>query len=682
MRKTAFLLALFVASMLIWGCGGSSEPPVSEHDARMAWWREARFGLFIHWGLYAIPAGEWDGQTNHAEWIRTTARIPLETYDEFVGRFNPIKFDAEEWVRMAKDAGMKYIVITSKHHDGFCLFDSEFTNFDVMSTPFGRDILKELSQACRRAGLRMCWYHSIMDWHHPDYLPRRDWERDRSTKGADFDRYVRHMKNQLRELVTNYGEIGVLWFDGEWENSWSHARGKDLYDYVRGLQPSIIINNRVDVGRAGMQGLTKAGEYVGDFGTPEQEIPPTGLPGVDWETCMTMNDHWGYNKNDRNWKSSQELVRMLADIASKGGNFLLNIGPTAEGVFPPESIERLRDIGRWMRVNGEAIYGTQASPFRALEWGRCTQKPVKGGSRLYLHVFDWPEDGRLIVPGIYNSPRQAYLLSDTNKSRLDLARNEDAILITLPAEAPDPIDTVVVLDIEGKPDVSDPPSFVTDHDIFIDTLDIDLSSARENVEIRYTIDGSVPGAESPLVKGPIRLTETTTVSARCFRGSKPVSGSASATFTRVRPRPSTSVEETVPGIFFAYYEGDWDRLPDFNLLKSAAQGEIENFSFAPRTSEEHFGFVYSGFIRVPADGVYAFFTESDDGSRLYIGDALVVDNDGLHGLAEKEGVIALAAGLHPIRVEFFEKTGGDGLTVSYEGPEISKKPIPSDALSH
>jgi len=417
----------------------------------MAWWREARFGLFIHWGLYAVPAGEWGGETKYGEWIRATARIPLPVYDQFVGRFNPLKFNAEEWVRLAKDAGMKYIVITSKHHDGFCLFDSQYTDFDVMATPFGRDILKELSQACRKAGLKMCWYHSIMDWHHPDYLPRRDWETDRPIEEADFDRYVAYMKSQLRELVGNYGEIGVLWFDGEWEDSWNRERGKDLYNYVRGLQPSIIINNRVDVGRAGMQGLTKPGEYVGDFGTPEQEVPPTGLPGVDWETCMTMNNNWGYNSHDNNWKSAEDLIRKLADIASKGGNFLLNVGPTAEGVFPPPSIERLETIGKWMRVNGEAIYGTQASPFPALEWGRCTQKAIDGGTRLYLHVFDWPKDGRLVVPGIANKPGWAYLLADAQKGRLSASREAGAIVIGLPAEASDRVDSVVVLEIKGKP---------------------------------------------------------------------------------------------------------------------------------------------------------------------------------------------------------------------------------------
>ncbi|MDH4273034.1 MAG: alpha-L-fucosidase, partial [Candidatus Aminicenantes bacterium] len=359
MEKSGLYFGFFLLALawfaFVGGCSKKPEQPaaLSEHDSRMDWWREARFGLFIHWGLYAIPAGEWNGETNHAEWIRTTARIPLEVYDRFVGQFNPLKFDAGEWVRMAKEAGMKYIVITSKHHDGFCLFDSRYTDFDVISTPFGRDILKELSEACRGAGIKLCWYHSIMDWHHPDYLPRRDWEKARSSEGADFDRYVQHMKDQLAELVGNYGEIGVLWFDGEWESTWNHERGRDLYEHVRRLQPSIIINNRVDVGRSGLQGLTKAGENVGDFGTPEQEIPPTGLPGVDWETCMTMNDNWGYNKNDQNWKSSRELVRKLADIASKGGNFLLNVGPTAEGEFPPASVKRLRAIGEWLKVNGE-----------------------------------------------------------------------------------------------------------------------------------------------------------------------------------------------------------------------------------------------------------------------------------------------------------------------------------------
>jgi len=369
----------------------------ADKDVRMEWWREARFGMFIHWGLYAVPAGEWKGQTNHAEWIRESARIPLKEYDNFVGQFNPVKFNADDWVKMAREAGMKYIVITSKHHDGFGLFDSRQTKFDIMSTPFKRDVLKELSVACEKQGMTFCFYHSIMDWHHPDYLPRRSWETDRPVAGADFNRYRTYMKAQLKELLTGYGKLGVLWFDGEWENTWTSEYGKDLYNYVRNLQPDIIVNNRVTVGRSGMAGMTGEGEFAGDFGTPEQEIPATGIPGTDWESCMTMNDHWGYNKNDKNFKSAREMLRMLADIASKGGNYLLNIGPTADGVFPQESIDRLKEIGNWMKTNGEAIYGTQASPFKSLSWGRCTQKQLTGGARLYLHVFDWPADRKILV---------------------------------------------------------------------------------------------------------------------------------------------------------------------------------------------------------------------------------------------------------------------------------------------
>ncbi|NLH16487.1 MAG: alpha-L-fucosidase, partial [Phycisphaerae bacterium] len=272
-----------------------------QKDARMQWWRDARFGMFIHWGLYAVPAGEWKGRTDHAEWIRETAQIPIDEYDKFVGQFNPVNYNPDEWVRLAKEAGMKYIVITSKHHDGFCLWDSKQTDYDIMSTPYKQDILRKLATACSQQGIRLCFYHSIMDWHHPDYLPRRGWEaKTRTAEGAEFPRYIAYMKNQLAELVHNFGPH-VLWFDGEWENTWTHEMGRDLYDYVRGLEPDIIINNRVDKGRQGMQGMTGKGDFRGDFGTPEQEIPNRGIPGVDWESCMTMNDHWGWNKNDKNW---------------------------------------------------------------------------------------------------------------------------------------------------------------------------------------------------------------------------------------------------------------------------------------------------------------------------------------------------------------------------------------------
>ncbi len=251
---------------------------------RMAWWREARFGMFVHWGLYAIPAGRWGDRADHAEWIRETAQIPLETYERLAERFDPVKFDAAAWAGLAREAGMRYLVITAKHHDGFCLFDSARTTWDVSSTPWGRDVMLEVSRACREAGLRVGWYYSIMDWHHPDYLPRRGWE-SRSAKGADFERYVVYVHDQVSELLGGtYGQVDVMWFDGEWEETWTHRHGLALFEHCRRLQPACLVNNRVDKGRAGMAGLTAGEGFAGDFGTPEQDVPRAALPGVDWES--------------------------------------------------------------------------------------------------------------------------------------------------------------------------------------------------------------------------------------------------------------------------------------------------------------------------------------------------------------------------------------------------------------
>ena len=674
-----FLVLFLLSAISIYGQELPKEK-IEQRDARMQWWREARFGLFIHWGLYAIPAGEWNGNKDHAEWIRQTAEIPLQEYDKFVSQFNPVKFNAEEWVRLAKEAGMKYIVITSKHHDGFCLFDSKHTGFDVMATPFKRDILKELAEACGKQGLKMCWYHSIMDWHHPDYLPRRPWEKDRPTEAASLDRFIVYLKNQLQELVTNYGDIGVLWFDGEWEDTWTFEHGNDLYQFVRSLDPKIIVNNRVSKGRAGMEGFTMEGEFAGDFGTPEQQIPATGWPGVDWESCMTMNDHWGYNKNDHHWKSTKTLLQNLADIASKGGNFLLNVGPTAEGIFPSESIDRLHEMGAWMKINGESIYGTKASLFKQLDWGRCTQKSIDGGTRLYLHVFDWPTDGKLVLSGISNETKRAYLLADANKTALAVNRNEDALLILVPVNAPDDNNSVVVLEIAGDPKVIHPPVIANTQDIFVDRLDVSIDSENEDLEIRYTLDGAAPSATSPIVNGPIRLTQTSIVSGRLFDKGIPVSAVARAKFTKVKPLPASNIEGLENGISYKYFEGTWDNLPDFSALAPTDEGVLSEISLSPRKRDDLYGFEFSGYIKIPVKGVYALYTESDDGSRLYIGEQVVVENDGLHAMVEKHGLIALAAGLHPIRIVFFEKNGGDDLKVSYKGEGKEKQQIPGAML--
>jgi alpha-L-fucosidase len=449
-------LGLLICSVLA-GCVPATksrvrdDPNAITKDERMAWWRDARFGMFIHWGVYSVPAGTYQGKRidGLGEWIMNDAHIPIAEYEKFAGQFNPIGFNADQWVRLAKEAGMKYIVITSKHHDGFCLWDSKVTRWDIMdATPFKRDILKELSQACRKNGIRLCFYHSIMDWHHPDAQgPCYPNYNDRHKLNPNFDRYVEtYLKPQLTELLTNYGPLGVMWFDGEWIDNWTEPMGKDLYAFVRSEQPAILVNNRVGKGRKGMEGLNKGDDYAGDFGTPEQQVPPTGLPGVDWESCMTMNDTWGFKSYDENWKSSETLVRTLVDAASKGGNFLLNVGPTPEGLIPEPSVQRLKDMGRWMAVNSESIYGTRASPIGRPEWGRCTAK----GDRLYLHVFDWPAGGKLSVPLAGIQVSKAYLLSDRKRTPLPVDAGENQVTISVRATAPDAIDSVIVLIINKQ----------------------------------------------------------------------------------------------------------------------------------------------------------------------------------------------------------------------------------------
>jgi len=421
----------------------------TERDQRMAWWRKARFGMFIHWGLYAIPAGEWKGQRLDnpdfcTTWTRHFLSIPTADWDSLIHQYDPVWYNPRDWARLAKAAGMQYAVLTTKHHEGFCLFDSKLTDFTAMHAPAHRDVVKEWLEAFRSEGIRVGFYYSLIDWHHPDYPvvgDRLHPERKRPETLAqkrDLNKYLDYLHGQVRELMTRYGKIDVLWFDFSYDKLTGEAwRGTELLAMVRSLQPEIIVNDRVGLG--------------GDFSTPEQRIPPNGIPGKDWETCMTMNGSWGYKSHDHAWKSTEALIRNLIDISSKGGNYLLNVGPTAEGVIPEASVNRLTHIGRWMRTSSESIYGTSASPFsRQLPWGRCTQKLLDNGTtRLYLHVFDWPKDGCLAVPGLASQASQAYLLADSRHAPLPCSSDAEALTIQVPAAAPDLHASVIALDIEG-----------------------------------------------------------------------------------------------------------------------------------------------------------------------------------------------------------------------------------------
>lgn len=421
LRPLGGLRAALLALLISLPVTARAEPLVdTDHDKRMEWFRESRFGMFIHFGLYSTAAGEWDGQpVGFVEYFGF--RNPAD-WATLLPKFNPEKFDADAIVRAAKDAGMKYLVITSKHHDGFCLFDSKHTEFDVMATPFKRDIVGELAAACREHGLKFGFYYSIIDLNHPDYLPRPGFD-PRPAEEADFERYVRFMKDQLKELLTNYGKIDVVWFDGEWESSWTQERAKDMWDTIRGIDPDVLINNRIDKGRAGMQGMNKEPHFLGDFGTPEQELLERN-PGEDWETCQTMNKkgNWGWRKDEGNFYSKTELVRQVIGCASMGGNMLLNVGPKDDGTIPETSMERLRAIGKWMADNGESIYSSQASPYEIPpDWGTATVK----GDVMYCHVFEKPEDGLLVLPPLAEAPVAAWVLRDPAKTPLKVEALED-----------------------------------------------------------------------------------------------------------------------------------------------------------------------------------------------------------------------------------------------------------------
>jgi alpha-L-fucosidase len=433
------IIGVLAVSPALGAAGVSSETTAARDAARMQWWSEARFGMFIHWGLYSAVGCHWHGQNGRSAHMMYYLQIPLAEYATIAKEFNPVRFDADAWVRIAKDAGMKYLVITSKHHEGFSMYDSKASDYNIVArTPWKRDPLRELSEACARAGLEFGVYYSLgRDWQDPD-VPTKDQYKENTwdypdSAGKVFARYFdRKVVPQVRELMTQY-HPAILWFDTP--GSVSRAESEELIRLIRGIDPNCIINSRV-------------GNGLGDYGVQEQKVPE-GQDPKPWETCMTMNSHWAYYTGDENWKSTETLVRHLVDIASKGGNFLLNVGPTGEGVIPAASVERLAEIGRWMKVNGQSIYGTAASPLGEIPWGRCTKRITKDGVILYLHVFDWPADGKLIVPGLHKPIRSASLLAGGQK--LQTADSDAGTIVSVPNEAPDPIDSVIVVEIGGTP---------------------------------------------------------------------------------------------------------------------------------------------------------------------------------------------------------------------------------------
>ncbi len=449
------LIFLLLTAICTSGCGDrnvrKTENNVAVPDTQsnhLDWFREAKFGMFIHWGPYSYLAGEYNGRQvpvgQNAEWIMKNLTIPVNEYHEIARKMNPVRFDAGEWVRLAKETGMKYIVITAKHHDGFAMYDSKVSDYNIVKWgPFGRDPLKELSEACARNGIKFCFYYSHReDWDHPGGYGN-NWDYDNDW-GSDlynsemFERYLEEKaKPQVRELLTDYGPVGLVWFD---RGMYTPGQGKEFVKLVHDLQPATLINGRV--GHYDQ-------EFIGDYQSmADNGMPPGGIEEY-WETPMTLNRTWGFSKFDTSWKSPETVITRLVEIVSRGGNFLFNIGPTGDGEIPETTKNIFREVGPWVLRNAESLYGTTANPFGELPWGYCTVKD----NRLYLLIRDWPTDGRIELQGLENKINSAFLLKKQSE-KLTFTYDKAKTVIQVSSEPPDKPLSVVVLELDEAPVIS------------------------------------------------------------------------------------------------------------------------------------------------------------------------------------------------------------------------------------
>jgi alpha-L-fucosidase len=411
--------------------GGEAHPSLRTNASSLKRWEEMRFGMFIHWGPITLRGAE-------IGWSRGP-QVRIEDYDSLYREFNPVLFNAREWAGLAHAAGMKYLVITTKHHDGFCLWDSKYTEYDIMSTPFRRDVVSELADACRQQGVMFCTYHSILDWHHPDY-PVAYGGDPKPIATADMNRYRTYLRNQVTELITRYG-TEMLWFDGQWEDPWTHADGMELYAYARKLKDGLLINNRVDKGHgSGTKGMSASTIYAGDFGTPEQEVGAFDNDNA-WESCITIGTQWSWKPNDR-IKPLKECIQTLARTAGVGGNLLLNISPMPDGRIEQRQIDRLRGMGSWLERHGESIYGTRGGPIKPGGWIASTNKD----RRIFIHLFTIPKD-TLLLPAIPG--RTVMKASVLGGVPLTCGTVEGGLAIPLPATGLDRYDAVIALDLDG-----------------------------------------------------------------------------------------------------------------------------------------------------------------------------------------------------------------------------------------
>jgi len=439
--KKAIILAFLLSTVLQMSAQLNKETK-QEKNERMEWWTEARFGMFIHWGLYSLPARH--------EWVMSNEKISKEKYAKYMDYFNPDLYEPKEWARLAKDAGMKYVVFTTKHHDGFCMYDSKYTDYKVTNTSIKRDLLKELVTAFRAEGIRIGLYYSLIDWHHPDFLVKDPIHPERNVKAElakdeqrSNKKFQKYLKNQITEILTNYGQIDVLFTDfsypqkenGKGRDYWN---SKDLYTHIRKLQPQIIINDRLDL----------EAENGWDFKSPEQFMPNEWVTyegeKVPWETCQTFSGSWGYHRDEYTWKSAHQTIVMLIETVSKGGNLILNVGPTGRGVIQDEAVERLEKTHDWMKYNSRSIYGCTAAPEEFETPDNCLLTYNPKTNRLYVHVLEWPFK-TLYLPGLAGKVKYAQLLNDASELQLkttkgawldDTKKGDKGLKIGIPVRKP------------------------------------------------------------------------------------------------------------------------------------------------------------------------------------------------------------------------------------------------------
>ncbi|MDA1261911.1 MAG: alpha-L-fucosidase [Planctomycetota bacterium] len=677
MRIRKFLVPFFslaLATSVITSNARCNADEIAPPD--FAWWREARFGMFVHWGLYSEAGSVWKDRflPGWSEWMLNRKKIPpAEYYAELMPRFDPADFDANAWVIAAKNAGMKYIVITTKHHEGFAIWPSAIGDRDIAETKFGkpiadggrgRDPLRELADACERHGLKLGFYYSLLDWAHPDYLPRREWDM-RPIDGAEYSRYAQFMRAQVKELLDGrYGKIAVLWGDGDWEHGAREHTSDEIVAMARALQPGILVNDRWS--------------QPGDYATPENKIPESRLDRP-WETCMTLNGSWGFARDDYDFKSAPVVLQNLADIVSKGGNYLLNIGPDGRGRIDTGSLAVLAGIGQWMQTHSTSIYRNGHTALPIPEWGRWTMGlNLDGTSTLNAHIFSSPKSGVIRLDGVIDDPTEVRVLGGEFASPTFRREGPDVVANLEPA-ALDAISktsahSVLAFDFATAPRILTAPAILGDERMFVGTTTVRFAPPPAGATIHLTTDGSQPNANTVALGANDRgefavvLDRTSTLRARTSWQGNMSNAETTVLFSRSELLPAKKCGDTL-GLEARVILGEFEIVPANEAFEVSTQKSLNKTITIPvGVPADRYAVQLQGMIDVPASGVYRFEIASDDGSELWIAGVRIIDNGGLHGAIPKVGDVALAIGCHDLDVRMFESVGSEALVLRWRLP--------------